>query len=124
MSFVMVLPEFVDQAAGQLENIGSALTAANATAAVPTTNVVAAAGDEVSAAIASLFSSQAQEFLAHNARAAAFHNQFTHTRTAAADAFAGAEAAGASRLGQLLTAVDAATGLLAGVAPPAPRTWR
>ncbi len=114
MSFVMVLPEFVDQAAGQLENIGSALTAANATAAVSTTNVVAAAGDEVSAAIASLFSSQAQEFQALNARAAAFHKQFTQTLTAAADAFAGAEAAGASRLGQLLTAVDAATGLLAG----------
>jgi len=110
MSLVTVVPEFVDQAAAQLENIGSMLSAANATAAAPTTNVVAAAGDEVSAAIASLFSSQAQAYQALSARAAAFHKQFLRALTAGAEAYAGAEAASASRLGQLLTAVNAATG--------------
>jgi hypothetical protein len=37
----MVVPEFVSQAAGQLETLGSALNAAHAAAAAPTTNLVA-----------------------------------------------------------------------------------
>ena len=55
MSFVVTAPEFVVNAAGDLANIGSAITAANGAAAAPTTAVAAAAGDEVSVAIASLF---------------------------------------------------------------------
>jgi len=35
MSFVTVVPEHIGHAAGQLENIGSALTAANAAAGGP-----------------------------------------------------------------------------------------
>ena len=114
---LMVVPEFVGQAAGQLENIGSALSAANAAAAASTTRVVAAAGDEVSAAIASLFSSHAQEYQALNAHAAAFHQQFLQTLTAGAGAYTSAEAAGASHLEQLVAAINAgagADGLLAG----------
>jgi hypothetical protein len=95
MSFVAVVPELVGQAAGQLENIGSALSAANAAAAPTTTGVVAAAGDEVSAAIASLFSSHAQEFQALNAQAAAFHTQFTNLLNAGAGSYLGTEIASA-----------------------------
>jgi hypothetical protein len=91
MSFVNVVPGVVRDAAGQLENIGSALSAAHAAASVPTTSVVAAAGDEVSAAVASLFSSYARQFQALNARAAAFHNQFTNLLNAGADSYLGAE---------------------------------
>jgi hypothetical protein len=91
MSFVTVVPEHVGQAAGQLENIGSALHAANAAAAVPTTGVVAAAGDEVSAAVAALFSRHAQEFQALNARAAAFHTEFTHLLNAGAGSYLSTE---------------------------------
>ena len=90
MSFVTVVPEHVGHAAGQLENIGSALTAANA-AAAPTTGVVAAAGDEVSAAVASLFSSHAQEFQTLNARAAAFQTEFTNLLNAGAGSYTSAE---------------------------------
>ena len=54
MSNVMVAPEFVRQAAGQLQNIGSSLTEANAAASTPTTAVLAPASDEVSAAITAL----------------------------------------------------------------------
>ena len=60
MSFVIAVPEFVASAATDLSNIGSGLSAANAVAAVPTTGVLAAAQDEVSAAIAALFSSHGQ----------------------------------------------------------------
>jgi PE family len=55
MSFVVAVPEFVSSAASDLSNIGSGLSAAHAAAAGPTTAVMAAAGDQVSAAVASLF---------------------------------------------------------------------
>ncbi|OBI56682.1 PE family protein [Mycobacterium sp. E787] len=91
MSFVTVVPEFVGQAAGQLENIGSALTAAHAASVRPTTNLVAAAGDEVSAGIASLFSSHAREYQAFNAQAAAFHTEFTNLLRTGAASYLGTE---------------------------------
>ncbi|MCV7198798.1 PE family protein [Mycobacterium angelicum] len=91
MSFVTVVPDFVGQAAGQLENVGSALNAASAAAAAPTTGLLAAAGDEVSAAIASLFSSHAQEFQAVNAQAAAFQSQFTNLLNAGAGSYLSTE---------------------------------
>ena len=77
---------------------GSGLTAAHAAAAGPTTAVVAAAGDEVSAAIASLFSGHGQAFQALHAQTAAFHAQFVQTLTGAAGAYAAAEATNASPL--------------------------
>src|ERR1700759_978785 len=76
MSYVVAVPEFVVSAASDLSDIGSGLSAAHAAAAVPTTAVVAAAGDEVSAAIASLFSGHAQAFQSLSAQAAAFHSPF------------------------------------------------
>lgn len=56
MSYVMAAPEMLAAAAGDVAGIGSTMTAANAAAALPTTAMVAAAGDEVSVAVASLFS--------------------------------------------------------------------
>ena len=52
------------------------ISEANLAATAPTTAVMAAAGDEVSAAIAALFSAHGQGFQALSARAAAFHSQF------------------------------------------------
>ncbi|WP_016719227.1 PE domain-containing protein, partial [Mycobacterium tuberculosis] len=49
MSFVSVAPEIVVAAATDLAGIGSAISAANAAAAAPTTAVLAAGADEVSA---------------------------------------------------------------------------
>jgi hypothetical protein len=51
MSYVLVAPEMVADAAGNLAGIGSAISEANAAAAGSTTGIVAAAQDEVSAAI-------------------------------------------------------------------------
>jgi hypothetical protein len=64
---VIAAPEMAASAASDLAGIGSMIGEANAAAAVPTTGVMAAAGDEVSAAIASLFSSHGQEFQALSA---------------------------------------------------------
>ena len=59
MSFVVVDPEMLAAGAADLENIGSALSAANAAASAPTAGVLAAGTDEVSAALASMFSEHA-----------------------------------------------------------------
>lgn len=72
MSFVTAAPEFVTAAAGDLADIGSALGAANAVAALPTTGIAAAAADEVSTQLAPMFGAYAQKYQALSAQAAAF----------------------------------------------------
>ena len=72
MPFVTVAPEMLASAASDLAGIRSMISEANAAAAPSTTAVMAAAGDEVSAAIASLFSGHGQQFQALSAQAAAF----------------------------------------------------
>ena len=98
MSYVVAAPEFLASAASDLSGIGSSLSAGHAVAAVPTTAVVAAAGDEVSAAVASLFSGHGQAFQALGALAAAFHDQFVQALNAGAGAYASTEAASAGPL--------------------------
>src|SRR6201988_3054931 len=93
MSFVIAAPEFLASAATDLANIGSTLGAANASAATQTTGVLAAAEDEVSGAIAALFSAHGQGFQALGVQAAAFHDQFVQALTAGAGSYASAEAA-------------------------------
>jgi PE family len=56
-SFVIAAPEAFAAASSNLNGIGSALSAANAAAATSTTQMLPAAGDEVSAAVARLFGS-------------------------------------------------------------------
>src|ERR1700751_4192679 len=93
MSFVVAVPEVLGTAATDLASLGSTLSAANAAAATPTTGVLAAAEDEVSAAIASLFSGHAQAYQALSAQAAVFHQQFVQALTAGAGSYGSAEAA-------------------------------
>jgi hypothetical protein len=56
MSYLLAAPDVVGSAASDLAGIGSALNSAHSAAVLTTTAVVAAAGDEVSAAIAEVFS--------------------------------------------------------------------
>ncbi len=102
MSFVTA-PEFVSSAAGDLAGIGSALGAATAAAATPTTGVAAAAADEVSAAISKFFSSFGQEFQAANAQASAFHAEFVKLLNGGTTSYLSAEVANAQQnlIGQL-----------------------
>ncbi|MXO40449.1 PE family protein, partial [Mycobacterium kansasii] len=109
MSYVVVAPEIVVAAATDLTNIGSALSEASAVAAAPTTAILAAGADEVSAAIAALFGAHAQVYQALSAQAEAFHTQFVQALTAGAGAYASAEAASASPLQSLLDLVNAPT---------------
>ena len=101
MSFVIAAPDAVTGAATDIARIGSWLSEANSAAAGSTTGVVAAAGDEVSAAVALLFSGYAQEYHALSAQAALFHSQFVLALSEGAGGYAAAEAANESLL-QLL----------------------
>lgn len=96
MSFVTAAPEMLATAAQNVANIGTSLSAANATAAASTTSVLAAGADEVSQAIARLFSDYATHYQSLNAQAAAFHHSFVQTLNAAGGAYSSAEAANAS----------------------------
>ena len=114
MSYVSAIPEMVTAAAADLAGIGSAIEGANVAAAGPTTNLLAAAQDEVSTAIAALFGTHAREFQALSAQAAAFHNQFTRALSAGAGSYSLTEAANASFLKTLLNEANTATEELLG----------
>ncbi len=98
MSFVVAVPDAVATAAENVANIGSTLNAASSAAAANTTGVLAAASDEVSTAIASLFSSHAAQYQYASAQAAAFHAQFVQLLQGAGGAYAATEAASANPL--------------------------
>jgi hypothetical protein len=110
MSFVIAMPEFVTAAAGDLADIGSALGEANAAAALPTTSVLAAAEDEVSTGIASMFGTYAQQFQALSAQAAGFHNEFVSLLNGGAAAYLSTEAANAGQALQNAVNAPAITG--------------
>ncbi|WP_142996122.1 PE family protein, partial [Mycobacterium persicum] len=103
MAFVIASPEMVAAAATDLAGIRAAISSANAAAAIPTTGVLAAGADEVSAVIAALFDSHAQAYQAVSAQAVDFHDQFVRALGAGATSYAGAEAANASPLQALQT---------------------
>lgn len=111
MSYLFAAPELVEAAAQNLAGIRSAVGQATAAAAGPTTGVMAAGLDEVSAAVSQLFGSYGKEFQDLNAQAAAFHEEFVSLLNAGADAYASAEASGAQ---SLLNGVGAAVGTVAG----------
>jgi hypothetical protein len=93
MSFVSVAPELLQAAAQQLAGVGSSLAEAAETATGPTTGIAAAAGDEVSVAIAAMFGTAGREFQAMSAQARAFHSEFVSLMNAGAAAYVSAESA-------------------------------
>jgi PE family len=95
MSFVTTRPEQMAAAAGELAGIGSQMSAQNAAAAAPTTGVVPAAADEVSALTAAQFAAHAQTYQAMSAAAAAIHEMFVNTLGTSAGSYAATEAANA-----------------------------
>ncbi|WP_263989570.1 PE family protein, partial [Mycobacterium conspicuum] len=109
MSFVFAVPEFLSAATTDLERVGSVLDAANEAATVPTTSVLAAGADEVSAAVAALFGGHARAYQALSARAGLFHQQFVRALSTSRAWYSAAEAANAASVSDPLTAlVDAA----------------
>lgn len=71
MSFVTAQPEALAAAAGNLQSIGAALNAQSAAASGPTTGVVPAAADEVSALTAVQFAAHASMYQSVASQAAA-----------------------------------------------------
>jgi triacylglycerol lipase len=104
MSYVIAAPEMMAAAAGDLATIGSDLSAAHTAAAAQTTGILAAAEDEVSTAIAALFSAHGQGLQALGAQAAAFHAQFVQALNASAGSYASAEAQAANALANIFAA--------------------
>lgn len=96
MSFVTTQPEALGDAAGTLQSVGSAMVAGNAAAAAPTTSVVPAAADEVSALTAAQFAAHAELYQAVSAQAAAIHDMFVNTLGVSAGSYATTEAANAA----------------------------
>ena len=96
MSFVTTQPQMLSAAAGNLQDIGSAVSAGNAVAAAPTTGVVPAAADEVSALTAAQFAAHAQMYQDFSAQAAAIHEQFVATLATSAGSYLATEAANAA----------------------------
>ena len=96
MSYVTTHPEMLSAAAGNLQDIGAAVSAGNAAAAAPTTGVVPAAADEVSALTAAQFAAHAQMYQDFSAQAAAIHEQFVTTLATSAGSYLATEAANAA----------------------------
>jgi PE family len=93
MSFVTTQPEMLTSAAGQLQGVGAAVAAQNAAAAAPTTGVVPAAADEVSALTATQFGAYGAMYQAVSAQAAAVHDMFVQVLGTSAGSYAATEAA-------------------------------
>ncbi|OBK13844.1 PE family protein [Mycobacterium asiaticum] len=111
MSFMHAAPEALATAASNIAGIGSEISSANAAAALPTTKLVAAAADQVSAEVAALFSSHAQSYQQLSAQVAAFHDKFVQVLGAGAASYASAERGAAQTLA---SAVNAPTAQLLG----------
>ena len=99
MSYVTTHPEMLSAAAGNLQDIGAAVSAGNGAAAAPTTGVIPAAADEVSALTAAQFAAHAQMYQDFSAQAAAIHEQFVATLATSAGSYLATEAANAAAAG-------------------------
>ena len=116
---MFVSPDVVAASATDVANIGATISDADAAAAALTTELVPAAEDEISAAIAGLFGTYARDYHALVAQAAAFHDRFMQAVNASARSYVAAESANAAALFQtaqqdLLGVVNAPTEALLG----------
>src|ERR1700678_4736394 len=96
MSYVTTHPEMLGAAAGNMQGSGAVVSAGNAAAAGPTTGVVPAAADEVSALTAAQFAAHAQMYQDFIAQGAAIHEQFVATLATSAGSYLATEAANAA----------------------------
>jgi hypothetical protein len=120
MAYVLAQPQAMAAAAADIAGIGLAINEANSAAAGPTTGVLEAAADEVSASTATLFNSYAQEYQAVIRQAGAFHNEFAQLLAAVGTVYAETEAAAVGALSAPTKALLAPlTGGAAGVAAAA-----
>ena len=103
MSFVIAAPELITTAATDLANLGSTTQRGQRGGGHPTMGVLAAAEDEVSAAIAAIFSALGQGYQTLSAQAAAFHSQFVATLASSLSSYQTTEAASVNALRSAVT---------------------
>ena len=103
-------------------NLGSATAAESAAAAAPTTGMVPAAADEVSALQATIFAAYGNLYQSVNAQAAAIHELFVNTLGASAGSYAATESgnsiATASPLSQGISGLFSSAANAAAADPP------
>jgi hypothetical protein len=114
MSFLFTSPQIMASAAGDLANIGSTLNEARSAALPATTDLLPAAEDEISQALASLFAGHAESFQAIGAKVSQFHDQFVQLLSGGAQRYVEAElgnvsplAAAPGQMGDFLTDLQA-----------------
>lgn len=95
MSFVNIVPEALSAAAVNLQSVGSVVSAQNAAAVAPTTVLVPAAADEVSALTAAQFAAHAQMYQLVSAQATAIHHAFVTMLAASSGSYTTTEVANA-----------------------------
>ena len=124
MTTLTTQPELMATAAADVADIRSAIGAANAAAAGRTTGLLAAAGDEVSAACATLFNTYGAQYQAVLRQASAFHGQFAQALAAAGTSYAEAESANATglagALGRITSPIQSLLGGTAATSAAAP----
>lgn len=98
MTQLLVDPQIITTVAADIDSIGSTIRAASAAAAAPTSGLLAAAADEVSAAIANLFGAHGQQFQAMVGQVEAYAGRFQQSLAAAANAYVQTENAAAAAL--------------------------
>src|ERR1700742_197956 len=95
---VVVAPGTLAGAVADWADLGSTVSEANAAAAALTTGLVPAAEDEVSAAVAELFGSYAQDYHALSGRAAEYCESLVQALKTSAGTYVAAETANAAAL--------------------------
>lgn len=114
MSFVTTLPAALSATASTLQHLGTSMAGENAAAAAPTTGVVPAAADEVSALQATQFSAYGTLYQQVSAQAAAMHQTLVNTLGTSAGSYGQTEAAN-----QAATGSTALSGAASSAAQPA-----
>jgi PE-PPE domain-containing protein/PE family protein len=99
MSDLFAAPEALASTAADVGNIGSTIAEARSSASGPTTGLLAAAQDEVSAAVANLFGTYGRQYQALLSQATTFQNQFAQALAAAGGAYVESELANATLMG-------------------------
>lgn len=112
MSFVFAGPEAMLAKAADLAEVASTIREANTVADAPTAGLQAVAADQVSAAVAALLGSYAQEYQTVGAQMATLHDQLVQNLTASGNAYANTEAANAQQ--SLLATINLPTQTLLG----------
>jgi len=98
VSYVVAAPDFLTAAAEDLAAVGSAVTGAGAAAAHSTTSLLAAAEDEVSTAVATLFSTFGRDYQAVAAQTVQYQERLILRLAASANAYVTTEIANAGRV--------------------------